>query len=229
MAKSTGGTRSLPGRRAAGTRSETLDPAGSPALYSMTLRMLDLDLGAMHGEAHVSTAQPEAEEQAWLPRAHEHRRRSRSAEPAPEEGPQAPDGRHRVEVSRARPAPARKHRLPRARRITRGRELRSLFQRGKRSRTAHLDVFDSPSPVAHPRAGIVVPRHKHSAVERNRLKRRLREILRQSVLPRLDAAGLPLDVVVRARREAYDAGFAELQRQLTEWADKRCSRGSSSA
>lgn len=75
----------------------------------------------------------------------------------------------------------------------------------------------------------MVPRHKHSAVERNRLKRRLREILRQSVLPRLDAAGLALDVVVRARREAYGADFAELERQLIGWAEKRCSRGSSSA
>ncbi|HET9982359.1 MAG TPA: ribonuclease P protein component [Longimicrobiales bacterium] len=115
-------------------------------------------------------------------------------------------------------------RLPRARRITRGREIRALFQRGKRSRTAHLDVFDFASPVAHPRLGVVVPKHKHSGVERNRLKRRLREILRREVMPRLDAAGLNLDVLVRARREAYGAGFSELAAELTHWMEKRCSR-----
>ena len=33
-----------------------------------------------------------------------------------------------------------------------------MFQRGKRSKTSHLDVFTSVSPVAHPRIGVVVPR-----------------------------------------------------------------------
>jgi ribonuclease P protein component len=70
----------------------------------------------------------------------------------------------------------------------------------------------------------VVPKHKHTGVERNRVKRRLREILRREVLPRLDAAGLNLDVLVRARREAYDAGFAELAGELVRWTEKRCSR-----
>lgn len=69
-----------------------------------------------------------------------------------------------------------------------------------------------------------MPKHKHSGVERNRLKRRLREILRREVMPRLDAAGLNLDVLVRARREAYDAGFSELAAELTRWMEKRCSR-----
>ena len=40
-----------------------------------------------------------------------------------------------------------------------------------------------------PRVGIVVPRHQHSAVDRNRLKRRLRELVRLELLPALrDAA-----------------------------------------
>ncbi len=122
---------------------------------------------------------------------------------------------------------ARRRRLPRAYRITRSRELRLLFQRGKRSKTSHLDVFTSVSPVAHPRIGVVVPRYKHRAVDRNRLKRRLREILRVQVLPRLVDAGLALDVLVRARREAYGARFAELEAQLVKWVERRCSRDSS--
>src|SRR5690606_35889321 len=108
------------------------------------------------------------------------------------------------------------------------REIRRQFQRGKRSRTAHLDDFDSSSPVSHPRAGIVVSRHKYTLVERNPLKRRLRAIVRSQVVPRLDEAGLAVDVLVRARREAYDATYATLERELIEWTDRRCSRGSSS-
>ncbi len=75
---------------------------------------------------------------------------------------------------------------------------------------------------------MVVPRHRHDVVERNRLKRRLREIVRQEVLPRLDGAGLAVDVLVRARREAYGAAFAALKGELVDWAERRCSRGSSS-
>lgn len=104
-----------------------------------------------------------------------------------------------------------------------------LFKRGKRSWTAHLDVFDSPSPVAYPRVGVVVPRYKRPVVERNLVKRRLREALRRFVLPRLEAAGRNVDVLVRARREAYDASFAELRSELEQWVERRWSRASSSS
>lgn len=113
--------------------------------------------------------------------------------------------------------------LPRARRITRGEQIRELFRRGKRSRTAHLDVFDSPSSVPFSRLALVVPRHGHSAVDRNRLKRRLREIGRRELLPALEREGGPTDVLVRARPEAYDARFEELRDELLTWLRPRSS------
>ncbi|MEX0907828.1 MAG: ribonuclease P protein component [Gemmatimonadota bacterium] len=119
-------------------------------------------------------------------------------------------------------------RLPRAQRITRSAEIRMIFRRGKRSGTAHLDVFDSPSPVLHPRVGLVVPKHRHTIVERNLIKRRLREVLRLEVLPRLEAAGVASDVLVRARREAYGASYAALRDELVQWTDRQCSRAQSS-
>lgn len=119
-------------------------------------------------------------------------------------------------------------RLPHAWRITRSDDIRTLFQRGKRSRTAHLDVFDSASPFSHPRAGIIVPKHKQTIVRRNRLKRQLREIMRGEVLPRLRSAGRPEDVMVRARREAYDATFSGLRDELVAWVEKRWRLDSSS-
>lgn len=61
------------------------------------------------------------------------------------------------------------------------------------------------------RAAVVVPRFQHTAVDRNRLRRRLRELLRRGPL-----ATLPrVDLVLRARRPAYDASFAELRAELT--------------
>ena len=59
-----------------------------------------------------------------------------------------------------------------------------------------------------------MPRHKHSAVDRNRLKRRLREIVRTRVIPALDGLGGGGDLVIRARVEAYGDSFEALARQL---------------
>ena len=60
--------------------------------------------------------------------------------------------------------------------------------------------------------GIIVPRYQSSAVARNRLRRRLREILRRDVLPQLP----PIDLVIRAKRTAYAAPFAALRAELRD-------------
>ena len=53
----------------------------------------------------------------------------------------------------------------------------------------------------------MVPKHSHRAVERNRVKRRLRELLRVEFLPYLGA----VDLVIRAAPAAYDATFEQLR------------------
>lgn len=115
----------------------------------------------------------------------------------------------------------RGRRFRRARKITRGSEIRTLFKRGKRSRTPHLDVLVADSPTSFSRAGLVVPLHGNTAVRRNVVKRRLKEALRREVLPRLDDAGVTRDVLVRARREAYDTPYAVLAAELTAWVEKQ--------
>jgi ribonuclease P protein component len=82
---------------------------------------------------------------------------------------------------------------------------------GKRRRTDHLDLFTRPSPVDCSRLAVVVARSRHSAVQRNRLRRQLREIGRRQVLPVLKEA---TDVAVRARPAAYQASFETLQREF---------------
>jgi ribonuclease P protein component len=114
-------------------------------------------------------------------------------------------------------------RFPRSSRVHRSGEIRALFRRGKRRRTTHLDVFLAASPVSRPRVGIVVGKYGHGSVERNTLKRRLRELSRTAVLPRLWSVGISLDVLVRARREAYGVPFTELGRELDGVMEEVCS------
>ena len=79
--------------------------------------------------------------------------------------------------------------------------------------------------TGHPRMGLIVPKFRATAVARNRLRRRLREIWRREVL----AVQPPWDLIIRARREAYDAPFEALRRQVLAWRDTIAVSGSSPA
>jgi ribonuclease P protein component len=62
----------------------------------------------------------------------------------------------------------------------------------------------------HVRVAIVVPKFNLTAVRRNKLKRRLRELARQTVLPQTGS----YDLLIRARRDAYDATFDQLRAEI---------------
>jgi ribonuclease P protein component len=96
-------------------------------------------------------------------------------------------------------------------RLARGSDLTACWEQGRRVRTAHLDLAWRPSPAGRQRNAIVVPLFQFTAVARNRLRRRLREILRRHI-----ASLPPVDLVVRAKRAAYAAPFATLRAELTE-------------
>ena len=66
-----------------------------------------------------------------------------------------------------------------------------------------------------------MPKYKHSAVERNLLKRRIRELARTRLLPLVP----PLDVVIRPRPEAYAASFDALRRDVDRAARELVKRG----
>jgi ribonuclease P protein component len=83
--------------------------------------------------------------------------------------------------------------------------------------TERLEARASASLFLHPRVGIVVPKHRHKVVARNRVKRRLRELVRISLLPTLGR----IDLLIRAKPEAYASTFGELSAdvaQIGEWA-----------
>jgi len=87
-------------------------------------------------------------------------------------------------------------------------------------------VFISSSPVAYARVGLVVPKHRRTVVERNRLKRRLREAVRLELLPRLQDEGAAYDVLFRARPEAYKTSYEQLRQEVVQVAEELCYRSS---
>ncbi len=115
-------------------------------------------------------------------------------------------------------------RFPAASRMRLRDDIRSTLRRGKHRRTSHLDVFHVVSPAARPRIGIVVPKHGHTIVERNLLRRRLREIGRTGVLPTLWERGCLKDILFRARPGAYEAGFTELSSEMKGAVEAVCSK-----
>jgi ribonuclease P protein component len=89
------------------------------------------------------------------------------------------------------------------------------MREGRRIRTRYLEIRALASPLGYSRVGIVVPRHRRSAVERNLLKRRIRELVRTTVLPQLP----PVDVVFRASRNSYAASFESLATDVAKAGD----------
>lgn len=67
------------------------------------------------------------------------------------------------------------------------------------------------SETAGPRVGLTVPKALGKAVDRNRIKRRLREIVRKE-LPLLGE--LPVDVVLHPKRSVLEAPFSVLEREV---------------
>jgi ribonuclease P protein component len=105
--------------------------------------------------------------------------------------------------------------LPRPVRMTRRREFEAVRLHGSSAggRLIALGLL-VPAAAVKPKAGVIVPKALGSAPVRNRLKRQLREIIREA-LPALEAAGArPPSFVTIARRGSVGARFADLR---SEW------------
>ena len=179
-------------------------------------------------DADVQTPEPEAKKQTRVPGPHADQGGSKDSQPASLTRPRAARGEHRLEiksVGRAHPeggAPGA-FSLPPVSRITRAREIRALLRRGRRKKTSCLDVFFLSSNESGPRVGFIVPKYQRHVVDRNRVKRRLRELSRKELLPRMREEGLSVDLLVRARRKAYEASYRQLRRELLEVTEELCS------
>jgi ribonuclease P protein component len=91
-------------------------------------------------------------------------------------------------------------------------------------KTECLEARVSASLLRYARIGIVVPKHGRDVVDRNRTKRRLREIVRLHLLPGVEG----VDVVLRASPQAYIATFDQLAHQvntIAAWISTSITRG----
>ncbi len=121
---------------------------------------------------------------------------------------------------RSRPA-------PRGRRLSRSAEFERVYRQGRSVANRELVLYSFPNPsTARPRLGLSVSRKVGGAVERNQVKRLLREAFAQAESDLL--AGQ--DIVVVARPDARDLaereGLAGVVRALGELIDRARLRGS---
>jgi ribonuclease P protein component len=86
---------------------------------------------------------------------------------------------------------------------------------GRRLRTEHLEVRAIDSLLSHARVGVVVGKFGHTIVERNKLRRRLRELARTRLIPLTGAT----DIVVRSLPVGYQATFDDLKNEIDRIAD----------
>lgn len=91
-----------------------------------------------------------------------------------------------------------------------------VYKSGRKQFAKNIAYFhvvrpaDRRSDTAGPRVGLTVPKALGGAVDRNRIKRRLREAVRHN----LGLLSAPLDVILHPRRVVMEMEFAALEREV---------------
>jgi ribonuclease P protein component len=95
-------------------------------------------------------------------------------------------------------------------RLTDSPEFERVYRQGTAYRGKRFSVHAFPNEHGNPRLGLSVSRKVGSAVTRNTVRRRLREVFRAS------ASEIPgdLDLVVSAKPAAAEATFGELREEF---------------
>lgn len=106
--------------------------------------------------------------------------------------------------------------FPKTKRLLRHADFQQVYQQGRRQFTGNMTVFflrrgvaavDEPSSL---RVGLTVGKVLGNAVERNRIKRRMREAVRISWLAESGA----IDVVFNPRKSVLQLPFDELRAEV---------------
>ena len=115
-------------------------------------------------------------------------------------------------MSNSPSASAQRQKFPRRVRLLRHSDFERVYKLGRRHFAAHMTVFYLPRTEGDgARIGFTVGRVLGGAVERNRIKRRLREAVRLHVPQGLP----PFDVVVNPKKSVLRAEFSELSSEIS--------------
>ena len=97
-------------------------------------------------------------------------------------------------------------------------DYQRVYQASRKQFSKQMTYFvaarpaDSPYTEPTPRIGLTVGKVMGKAVDRNRIKRRMREAVRRNIAT-LEG---PIDVVLHPRRSVIDLDFATLEREVAQ-------------
>lgn len=92
-------------------------------------------------------------------------------------------------------------------------DFQAVYQKGRKQFSGNLALFfRERDDLAGPRVGFAVGKVLGGAVERNRIRRRLRAAVQR----RLTDLARPVDVVMHPRRSVLDLDFAQLDREVKQ-------------
>src|SRR5208283_2032007 len=104
--------------------------------------------------------------------------------------------------------------FPKSKRLLKHSDFQRVYQSGRRQFTGNVTVFylrrDGPEPGSGPRVGFTVGKVLGGSVERNRIKRKMREAVRLS----WGACEGAVDVVFNPRKSVLTLPFAELVEEV---------------
>jgi len=99
----------------------------------------------------------------------------------------------------------------RSRRLLKHADFQRVYKGGRRQFTGNMTVFFlRRTDSAGQRVGLTVGKVLGGAVERNRIKRRMREAVRIS----MSTGGSPVDVIFHPRKSVLDMTFAQLRAEV---------------
>jgi ribonuclease P protein component len=104
--------------------------------------------------------------------------------------------------------------FPKSKHLLKHADFQQVYQNGRRQFTGNMTVFflrrGEQQPAAGPRVGFTVGKVLGGAVDRNRIKRRMREAVRLSP----SACEGPVDIVFNPRKSVLTLPFAELSGEV---------------
>jgi ribonuclease P protein component len=106
-------------------------------------------------------------------------------------------------------------RFPKSHRLLRHSEFERVYKQGRRHFSAHMTAFYLWRPedeLKGARVGFTVSKALGRAIQRNRIRRRLREAVRLNGFH----YNMPVDIVINPKRSTLSAEFNDLQSEVTK-------------